>query len=171
MKIRSFKVENRYRGITLKGVCQVIAPTTYMLTMEAPYPGLVKTEHFFAGYGSFDEDSIENIKSRAAFGLRMLYEQHLDIQLEYDSYKKLFNEWKQHEERLQHLKKQAILYKETAEKDTTALLDFYQEALIMEAHHLFEQFCNKYEIKPLSLSPSVLQTSIEIIEKNQPLNK
>lgn len=171
MKIKNFKVENRYRGITLKGVCQAITSSTYMLTMEVPYPGLVKTEHFFAGSGSFDEDSIENIKSRAAFDLRMLYEQYLDIQLEYDSYKKLFNEWKQHEERLQHLKKQTILYKETADKDTTVLLDFYQEALIMEAHHLFEQLCNKYEIKPLSLSPSVLQTSIEIIEKNQPLNK
>lgn len=165
MKIVSFKVKNKFRGITFKGVCQVIAPSTYMITMEFPFPGLVKTEHLFADYGSSDEDSVERIKSRAAFDLRMLYEQHLDIQMEYDSYKKLYHEWKQHEERLLRLKKRIFAYKKVAEKETVALLDFYQEALIMEAHHLFEQLWKKHGITPLSLSPSVLRTSLEIIEK------
>lgn len=93
MKVERFKISTLYRGMALEGVCRVIYPSTFMITMEKPYKGLSKTEHFFdTDKGTF---TMETIKSRAVWELGRLYEQYQDIRYNYVRYKKMMEEWEQ----------------------------------------------------------------------------
>ena len=144
MRIEAFKINKEYRGIALEGTCRVIVPSAYMITMEKPYKGLTKTEYFYQNK-QFD---IKGIKGRAKFELGRLYEQYQDILWNYDKYKKLWDEWQ----------------KEAGEEDMP-LLDLFEEMLKKDAFQYFYDLLDKYDIKPLSLSPSVLETSIRLIDE------
>lgn len=161
MKIETFKINKEYRGIALEGTCRVIPLSTYSITMDKPYKGLAKAEYFRNNNGC----SMENIKGRAQWELGRLYEQFQDILYEYDKYKKLLNEWMPYEQKIQRLKEEAVTFRQEADPDKLVLLNFHIEMLGRDAKEHFYELMNKYGIKPLSLSPSVLETSIGLIEK------
>lgn len=162
MRIETFKIEKQYRGITLVGICRVIPPSTYSVTMEKPYKGLAEAEYFRNNDGGY---SIEKIKDRAQWELGRLYEQFQGILYEYDKYKKLLDEWMSYEQKIQRMKEEVAPFRQRADAKKLALLDFHTEMLDRDAkEHLYE-LMEKYGIKPLSLSPSVLETSIGLIEK------
>ena len=162
MRIESFKINKQYRGITLEGTCRVIPPSTYMITMEKPYKGLSKAEYFRNNSGCY---SIENIKGRAQWELGRLYEQFQSILYGYDKYKKLLDEWMPYQQKLQRLKEEVAPFRQGADAENLALLDFHTEMLERDAKEHFYDLLDKYDIKPLSLSPSVLRTSIRLIEE------
>ena len=161
MRIETFKINKEYRGIALEGTCRVIPPFTYSITMDKPYKGLAKAEYFRNNNGY----SMENIKGRAQWELGRLYEQFQDILYDYDKYKNLLNEWMPYEQKIQRLKEEAVTFRQEADSDKSALLDFHTEMLDRDAKEHFYELLDKYGIMPLSLSPSVLKTSIRIIEK------
>lgn len=161
MRIEIFKIEKQYRGITLEGICRVIPPSTYSITMEKPYKGLAKAEYF----RNNDGYSIENIKSRAQWELSRLYEQFQSILYEYDKYEKLLNEWLPYEQKVQRLKEETAPFRQGTDADKMALLDFHSEMLERDAKEHFYDLLDKYGIMPLSLSPSVLKVSIRLIEE------
>lgn len=161
MRIEAFKINKEYRGIALEGTCRVIPPFTYSITMDKPYKGLAKAEYFRNNNGY----SVENIKGRAQWELGRLYEQFQDILYEYDKYKKLLNEWMPYEQKVQRLKEEAVPFRQGADANEMVLLDFHTEMLDRDVKEHFYELMNKCGIKPLSLSPSVLKTSIGLIEK------
>ena len=161
MRIEVFKIEKQYRGITMVGICRVIPPSTYSITMEKPYKGLSKSEYFRKN----DDYSIENIKSRAKWELGRLYEQFQDILYEYDKYKKLLEGWMAYEQKLQRLKEEVAPFRQEADAEKTALLDFHSEMLERDGKEHFHELIDKYGIMSLSLSPSVLQVAIRLIEE------
>lgn len=162
MRIETFKIEKQYRGITLVGICRVIPPSTYSVTMEKPYKGLAEAEYFRNNDGGY---SIEKIKGRAQWKLGRLYEQFQGILYEYDKYKKLLDEWMSYEQKIQRMKEEVAPFRQRADAEKLALLDFHTEMLDRDAKEHFYELMEKYGIKPLSLSPSVLETSIGLIEK------
>ena len=162
MRIETFRIDVVYRGIALEGTCMVISPSTYRITMEKPYKGLAKAEYF---RNNDDGYSIENIKSRAKWELGRLYEQFQDILYEYDKYKKLLEEWMVYEQKLQRLKEEAAPFRQGADAENLALLDFHCKMLDRDAQEHFYDLLDKYGIMPLSLSPSVLKVSIKLIEE------
>lgn len=162
MRIETFKIEKQYRGIALEGTCRVIPPSTYSITMEKPYQGLAKAEYFRNNDSSY---SIENIKGRAQWELGRLYEQFQSILYEYDKYKKLLDEWMPYEQKMQRLKEEAAPFRQKADAENLALVDFHTEMLERDAKEHFYELLDKYGIMPLSLSPSVLKTSIRLIEE------
>lgn len=161
MKIETFKINKEYRGIALEGTCRVIHPSTYSITMDKPYKGLAKAEYF----RNNNCCSMENIKGRAQWELSRLYEQFQDILYEYDKYKKLLNEWMPYEQKIQRLKEEIAPFRQGTDASKMALLDFYTEMLDKDAKEHFYELLDKYEVMPLSLSPSVLKVSIRLIEK------
>lgn len=161
MRIETFKISTVYRGIAMEGTCRVIPPSTYMLTMEKPYKGLCKAEYFRNNKGY----SVENIRSRALWELGRLYEQFQDILSDFDKYKALLNEWMPYELKIQRLKDEAAPFRQGADTDKLALLDFHNEMLDRDAKAHFGELLDKYGIMPLSLSPSVLKISIKLIEE------
>ena len=162
MRIETFKIEKQYRGITLEGTCRVIPPSTYSITMEKPYKGLAKAEYF---RNNDDGYSLESIKGRAQWELGRLYEQFQDILYDYDKYKKLLDEWLPYEEKVQQLKEEVAPFRQGADAEKTALLDFHSEMLERDAKEHFYDLLDKYGIMPLSLSPSVLKVSVRLIEE------
>ena len=158
MKIETFKINTLYRGIALEGNCRIIPYSTYSIIMEKPYKGLSKSAYFRDGF------TMENIMGRIKWELGRLYEQYQDILYDYDNYKRLWTEWKQYDSQLQALIEEAIALKEEADAETLAFLDFHIEMLKRDAKEYFSELMEKYGIKPLSLSPSVLAISIELIE-------
>lgn len=162
MRIETFKIEKQYRGITLEGTCRVIPPSTYMVTMEKPYKGLAKTEYL---RNNDDGYSLESIKGRVQWELGRLYEQFQDILYDYDKYKKLLDEWLPYEEKVQQLKEEVAPFRQGADAEKTALLDFHSEMLERDAKEHFYDLLDKYGIMPLSLSPSVLKVSVRLIEE------
>ena len=108
---------------------------------------------------------MENIMGRIKWELGRLYEQHQNILYDYDRYKKLWTEWKQYNSQLQASIEESIALKEEADAETLAFLDFHIGMLKRDGIERFYELIEKYEIKPLSLSPSVLETSIGLIEK------
>lgn len=159
MKIETFKINTLYRGIALEGICRIIPYSTYSVTMEKPYKGLSKSGYFHNGF------TMEKIMGRIKWELGMLYEQYQDILFEYDNYKRLWTEWKRYYSQLQASQEEAIVMKMDADTETVAFLDFHIEMLKRDAKEYFYELMEKYGIKPLSLSPSVLETSIKLIEK------
>lgn len=162
MRIESFKISKEYRGITLEGTCRVILPSTYMITMEKPYKGLSIAEYFRNNGGCY---SIESIKGRAQWELGRLYEQFQDVLYGYDKYKKLLDEWLPYEQQIQQLKEEVATFRQGVDAENLALLDFHTEMLERDVKEHFYELLDKYDIKPLSLSQSVLITSIRIIEE------
>lgn len=162
MKIEGFKISKEYRGITLEGTCRVILPSTYMITMDKPYKGLSKAEYFRNNGGCY---SLESIKGKAQWELGRLYEQFQSILYEYDKYKKLLDEWLLYEQQIQQLKEEVATFRQGVEAENLALLDFHSEMLERDVKEHFYDLLDKYDIKPLSLSPSVLRTSIRLIEE------
>jgi len=158
MRIETFKINTLYRGIALEGNCMIIPCSTYSVTMEKPYKGLSKSAYFRNGF------TMENIMDRIKWELGRLYEQHQNILYDYDKCKKLWTEWKQCDSQLQASIEEAIALKEDADGETLAFLDFHIEMLKRDGIERFYELMEKYEIKPLSLSPSLLETSIELIE-------
>ncbi|MDE6216932.1 hypothetical protein [Bacteroides sp.] len=108
---------------------------------------------------------VENVKSRATFELGRLYEQYQDILWDYDNYKKLWDEWYQYKQKIRMLKTETQALMEEANGAEMPLLDFYEKMLDKDASQYFYDLLDKYDIKPLSLSPSVLETSIRLIEE------
>lgn len=108
---------------------------------------------------------VENVKSRATFELGRLYEQYQDILWDYDNYKKLWDEWYQYKQKIRMLKTETQALMEKANGAEMPLLDFYEKMLDKDASQYFYDLLDKYDIKPLSLSPSVLETSIRLIEE------
>lgn len=159
MKIETFKINTLYRGIALEGNCRIIPYSTYSIIMEKPYKGLSKSAYFRNGF------TMENIMGRIKWELGRLYEQYQDILYDYDNYKRLWTEWKQYDSQLQALIEEAIALKEEADAETLAFLDFHIEMLKRDGIERFYELIEKYEIKPLSLSPSVLETSIRLIDE------
>lgn len=158
MKIETFKINTLYRGIALEGNCRIIPYSTYSIIMEKPYKGLSKSAYFRDGF------TMENIMGRIKWELGWLYEQYQDILYDYDNYKRLWTEWKQYDSQLQASIEEAIALKEDADGETLAFLDFHIEMLKRDGIERFYELMEKYGIKPLSLSPSVLAISIELIE-------
>ena len=158
MKIETFKINTLYRGIALEGNCRIIPYSTYSIIMEKPYKGLSKSAYFRDGF------TMENIMGRIKWELGRLYEQYKDILYDYDNYKRLWTEWKQYDSQLQASIEEAIALKEDADGETLAFLDFHIEMLKRDGIERFYELMEKYGIKPLSLSPSVLAISIELIE-------
>ena len=158
MKIETFKINTLYRGIALEGNCRIIPYSTYSIIMEKPYKGLSKSAYFRNGF------TMENIMGRIKWELGRLYEQYQDILYDYDNYKRLWTEWKQYDSQLQASIEEAIALKEDADGETLAFLDFHIEMLKRDGIERFYELMEKYGIKPLSLSPSVLAISIELIE-------
>lgn len=158
MKIETFKINKEYRGIALEGTCRIIPYSTYSVIMEKPYKGLSKSAYFRDGF------TMENIMGRIKWELGRLYEQHQNIVYDYDNYKRLWTEWKQYDSQLQASIEEAIALKEDADGETLAFFDFHIEMLKRDGIERFYELMEKYEIKPLSLSPSLLETSIELIE-------
>lgn len=158
MKIETFKINTLYRGIALEGNCRIIPYSTYSIIMEKPYKGLSKSAYFRDGF------TMENIMGRIKWELGRLYEQYQDILYDYDNYKRLWTEWKQYDSQLQASIEEAIALKEYADGETLAFLDFHIEMLKRDGIERFYELMEKYGIKPLSLSPSVLAISIELIE-------
>lgn len=161
MRIESFKISKEYRGIILEGTCSIISPSTYMVTMEKPYKGLSQAE-YFRNYG---DCSVENIKGRAQWELGKLYEQHQSILYNYDKYKKLSDEWERYELQVQIQIEEAIDLKKSVDAEILTMIDFHIKMLERDAKERFYELLDEYDIKPLSLSPSVLITSIRIIEE------
>ena len=162
LRIESFKISYKYRDMAwVEGTCRVIVPSAYMITMEKPYKRLIKAEYFYQNK-QFD---IESIKSRATFELGRLYEQYQDILYDYDRYKAVWEEWKQYEQKLQALKAETLSLRKEANGADMPLLDFYEKMLDKDATQYFYDLLDKYDIKPLSLSPSVLETSIRLIDE------
>ena len=162
LRIESFKISYKYRDMAwLEGTCRVIVPSAYMITMEKPYKGLTKTEYFYQNK-QFD---IKGIKGRAKFELGRLYEQYQDILWDYDKYKKLWDEWHQYEQKIQTLKAEAMAFRKEAGEEDMPLLDLFEEMLKKDAFQYLYDLLDKYDIKPLSLSPSVLETSIRLIDE------
>lgn len=161
MRIKTFKIEKQYRGIALEGTCRVIPPSTYSITMEKPYQGLSKAEYLRNNNGY----SVNSIKGRAQWELGRLYEQFQSILYEYDKYKKLLDEWMPYEQKVQRLKEETAPFRQKADAEESALLDFHTEMLDRDAHEHFYDLLDKYGIMPLSLSPSVLKVSIRLIEE------
>jgi len=159
MRIETFKINTLYRGIALEGNCMIIPCSTYSVTMEKPYKGLSKSAYFRNGF------TMENIIGRIKWELGRLYEQYQNILYDYDNYKRLWAEWKQYDSQLQALIEEAIALKEEADAETLAFLDFHIGMLKRDGIELFYELIEKYEIKPLSLSPSVLETSIRLIDE------
>lgn len=159
MKIETFKINTLYRGIALEGNCRIIPYSTYSIIMEKPYKGLSKSAYFRDGF------TMENIMGRAEFELGRLYEQYQNILYDYDRYKKLWTEWKQYNSQLQASIEESIALKEEADAETLAFLDFHIEMLKRDGIERFYELIEKYDIKPLSLSPSVLETSIRLIDE------
>lgn len=159
MKIETFKINTLYRGIALEGNCRIIPYSTYSVIMEKPYKGLSKSAHFHNGF------TMENIMGRIKWELGRLYEQYQDILYDYDNYKRLWTEWKQYDSQLRTLIEEAIALKEEADAETLAFLDLHIGMLKRDVIERFYELMEKYGIKPLSLSPSVLETSIGLIEK------
>ena len=136
MRIETFKIEKQYRGITLVGICRVIPPSTYSVTMEKPYKGLAKAEYFRNNDGGY---SIEKIKGRAQWELGRLYEQFQGILYEYDKYKKLLDEWMSYEQKIQRMKEEVAPFRQRADAEKLALLDFHTEMLDRDAkEHFYE---------------------------------
>ena len=158
MKIETFKINTLYRGIALEGNCRIIPYSTYSIIMEKPYKGLSKSAYFRDGF------TMENIMGKIKWELGRLYEQYQDILYDYDNYKRLWTEWKQYDSQLQASIEEAIALKEDADGETLAFLDFHIEMLKRDGIERFYELMEKYGIKPLSLSPSVLAISIELIE-------
>lgn len=158
MKIETFKINTLYRGIALEGNCRIIPYSTYSIIMEKPYKGLSKSAYFRDGF------TMENIMGRIKWELGRLYEQYQDILYDYDNYKRLWTEWKQYDSQLQASIEEAIALKEDADGETLAFLDFHIEMLKRDGIERFYELMEKYGIKPLSLSPSALAISIELIE-------
>ena len=158
MKIETFKINTLYRGIALEGNCRIIPYSTYSIIMEKPYKGLSKSAYFRDGF------TMENIMGRIKWELGRLYEQYQEILYDYDNYKRLWTEWKQYDSQLQASIEEAIALKEDADGETLAFLDFHIEMLKRDGIERFYELMEKYGIKPLSLSPSVLAISIELIE-------
>lgn len=158
MKIETFKINTLYRGIALEGNYRIIPYSTYSIIMEKPYKGLSKSAYFRDGF------TMENIMGRIKWELGRLYEQYQDILYDYDNYKRLWTEWKQYDSQLQASIEEAIALKEDADGETLAFLDFHIEMLKRDGIERFYELMEKYGIKPLSLSPSVLAISIELIE-------
>ena len=158
MKIETFKINTLYRGIALEGNCRIIPYSTYSIIMEKPYKGLSKSAYFRDGF------TMENIMGRIKWELGRLYEQYQDILYDYDNYKRLWTEWKQYDSQLQASIEEAIALKEDADGETLAFLDFHIEMLKRDGIERFYELMEKYGIKPLSLSPSVLAIFIELIE-------
>lgn len=159
MKIQTFKINTLYRGIALEGICRIIPYSTYSITMEKPCKGLSKSAYFRNGF------TMENIMGRAEFELGRLYEQYQDILWNYDKYKKLWDEWHQYEQKIQTLKAEAMAFRKEAGEEDMPLLDLFEEMLKKDAFQYFYDLLDKYDIKPLSLSPSVLETSIRLIDE------
>lgn len=159
MKIETFKINTLYRGIALEGNCRIIPYSTYSVIMEKPYKGLSKSAYFRNGF------TMENIMDRAEFELGRLYEQYQNILYDYDRYKKLWTEWKQYNSQLQASIEESIALKEEADAETLAFLDFHIGMLKRDGIERFYELIEKYDIKPLSLSPSVLETSIRLIDE------
>lgn len=159
MGIETFKINTLYRGIALEGNCRIIPYSTYSITMEKPCKGLSKSAYFRNGF------TMENIMGRIKWELGQLYEQHQNILYDYDRYKKLWTEWKQYNSQLQASIEESIALKEEADAETLAFLDFHIGMLKRDGIERFYELMEKYGIKPLSLSPSVLETSIGLIEK------
>ena len=159
MKIETFKINTLYRGIALEGNCRIIPYSTYSIIMEKPYKGLSKSAYFRDGF------TMENIMGRAEFELGRLYEQYQNILYDYDRYKKLWTEWKQYNSQLQASIEESIALKEEADAETLAFLDFHIGMLKRDGIERFYELIEKYDIKPLSLSPSVLETSIRLIDE------
>ncbi len=159
MRIEAFKINKEYRGIALEGTCRIIPYSTYSIIMEKPYKGLSKSAYFRDGF------TMENIMGRIKWELGRLYEQHQDILYDYDRYKKLWTEWKQYNSQLQASIEESIALKEEADAETLAFLDFHIGMLKRDGIERFYELIEKYEIKPLSLSPSVLETSIRLIDE------
>lgn len=159
MKIETFKINTLYRGIALEGNCRIIPYSTYSIIMEKPYKGLSKSAYFRDGF------TMENIMGRAEFELGRLYEQYQNILYDYDRYKKLWTEWKQYNSQLQASIEESIALKEEADAETLAFLDFHIGMLKRDGIERFYKLIEKYDIKPLSLSPSVLETSIRLIDE------
>lgn len=159
MRIEAFKINKEYRGIALEGTCRIIPYSTYSIIMEKPYKGLSKSAYFRDGF------TMENIMGRIKWELGRLYEQHQDILYDYDRYKKLWTEWKQYNSQLQASIEEFIALKEEADAETLAFLDFHIGMLKRDGIERFYELIEKYEIKPLSLSPSVLETSIRLIDE------
>lgn len=158
MKIETFKINTLYRGIALEGNCRIIPYSTYSIIMEKPYKGLFKSAYSRNGF------TMENIMGRIKWELGRLYEQYQDILYDYDNYKRLWTEWKQYDSQLQALIEEAIALKEEADAETLAFLDLHIGMLKRDVIERFYELMEKYGIKPLSLSPCVLETSIELIE-------
>lgn len=159
MKIQTFKINTLYRGIALEGICRIIPYSTYSITMEKPCKGLSKSAYFRNGF------TMENIMGRAEFELGRLYEQYQDILWDYDKYKKLWDEWHQYEQKIQTLKAEAMAFRKEAGEEDMPLLDLFEEMLKKDAFQYFYDQLDKYDIMPLSLSPSVLETSIRLIDE------
>ena len=61
--------------------------------------------------------------------------------------------------------KKALTLRKEANGADMPLLDFYEKMLDKDATQYFYDLLDKYDIKPLSLSPSVLETSIRLIDE------
>lgn len=162
LRIENFKISYKYRDMAwVEGTCRVIVPSAYMITMEKPYKGLIKAEYFYQN----KELTVESIKSRAIFELGRLYEQYQDILYDYDRYKAVWEEWKQYEQKLQALKAETLLLRKEADAADVPLLDFYEKMSDKDVSQYFWDLLDEYDIKPLSLSPSVLEISIRLIDE------
>lgn len=162
MRIETLKIGCWYRGIKLEGTCRIVWPSTYMITMEKPYNGLTKAEHFYL----FRNESFETeqFRGRATWGLGRLYDQYQEIKYNYNRYKRLADEWTSYKQKLQSLKDEALAFQRTC-GEMDGLFDIYFEALDADATECFDSLMKKHGIMPLSLSPSVLEISIKSVEE------
>lgn len=68
-------------------------------------------------------------------------------------------------QKIQTLKAEAMAFRKEAGEEDMPLLDLFEEMLKKDAFQYFYDLLDKYDIKPLSLSPSVLETSIRLIDE------
>lgn len=161
MKTENCKISTEYRGVTLEGTLTAILPYAYTVTMEKPYRGLSKGECFLSGRGTF---TLESIEGRATWELCRLFEQFESIRQDYGTFKNLYSEWLQTEKRTEKLYDEIEALRQDADEASIALIDLFQEALEASGRFDFEELIGKYNVIPLSLSPSVLEVSLRIIE-------
>lgn len=160
MEIIRKEVNTVYRGIALRGICYIIPPTTYMVTMESPYKGLSAAEYFYKE----TIFNLDNMMGRIRWKLGALYEQHADIQHDYPTYKRLWDEWEPYQQHINRLKEEATDHKRSADQQQTALLDFQLEMLSQEEKEHFTELMEKHGIMPCALSPENLAISMNLIE-------
>lgn len=145
------------------GICRVIPPSTYSVTMEKPYKGLAKAEYF---RNNDDGYSIENIKGRAQWELGRLYEQFQGILYEYDKYKRLWTEWKQYDSQLQTLIEETIALKEEADAETLAFLDLHIGMLKRDVIERFYELMENTELSHYHFLHPFWKHQSDLLKKN-----